>query len=131
MKNQPFVVGDTAYHPGLGKVQIMSIERDGLDIQVMEQAGYNVPQWTYAGLLSFEPWPAPVHERPLQDGYYLVAFKDYKRVYLAQYIGAADFPWALIGPNKKLVDDHTYAAANDGKVKPLSYLGTELKWWQG
>lgn len=138
MKKQPFVVGDTAYHPGLGKVRIMSIERDGLDIQV-KQADYMVPQWTNAsllsfepwpepGYLSFEPWPAPVHKRPMKDGYYLVSFKDYNRTCLAQFkADAAPLQWQLIGPSGKRVEDHT---AGNVHIKPLAYLGTELQWWQ-
>ena len=130
----PFAVHDIVFHPGFGRVEISEITQAG-DIRVVilsQPPGERwVPQWTTPSLLSFEPWPEPVHKRPMLDGYYLVQFKDYKRVYLAQYIAAADNEWALIGPDRKIVDDYTYAAANDGKVKPLAYLGTELKWWQG
>ena len=128
MKKQPFVVGDTAYHPGLGKVKIYSIERDGGDIQVRE-AEDTVPQWTNASLLSFEPWPAPVHERTMQDGYYLVRYKDYKRTYLAHYNLRELYAWKFVLEPGRKVETPDIIMQED-KVVPLSYLGTELKWWQ-
>lgn len=126
----PLRPGDTAYHPSFGKVKVLALER-GVDIQVQDHGkDYIIPQWTVPALLSFTPWPEPVHTRPIEDGYWLVQFKDFRRTYLAQYTGKDERPWQLVSPDGSTITDHSDSAENQRYIKPVAYLGAKLEWWQ-
>lgn len=119
----PFRPGDTAYHPGFGKVKVLSIER-GVDIQVQDYGKeYMIPQWTIASLLSFTPWPEPVHVRPLEDGYYLV------RSDSMQYTNLAIYSTETKSFNH-VNEDGKASRAYRAVVYPVAYLGTKMEWWQ-
>ena len=55
-----FVVGDTVYHPTLGQCCVDSVQGDEVFVTIFQGDEYRVEQ----ELLSFEPWPNPVHVRP-------------------------------------------------------------------
>lgn len=56
-----FVVGDTVYHPTLGKCTVAYIQDDVILVTVFQGNEFKTTQ----ELLSFEPWPLPVHVRPV------------------------------------------------------------------
>ena len=56
-----FVVGDTVYHPTLGKCTVTNIQDDVILVAVFQGNEFQTTQ----ELLSFEPWPLPVHVRPV------------------------------------------------------------------
>lgn len=56
-----FVVGDTVYHPLLGKCTVDLVEAN--EIFVTNLQGEEC--CTKQDVLSFEPWPLPVHVRPV------------------------------------------------------------------
>lgn len=128
MSKHPFVVGDIVYHPvdGAGKVTKLS---DSSDSYLMVDFGLGSFMMHHK-LLSFVAWPVPVRERPIQDGYHLVQFKDYHRVYLGHYRTSrakaeGKGPWLLVGPGGKPVGDYTYGS-DDRNVKPIQFLGATI-----
>ena len=56
-----FVVGDTVYHPTLGRCNVVRVQDDEVFVTIFQGDEYRVEQ----ELLSFEPWPLPVHVRPV------------------------------------------------------------------
>lgn len=59
MKN-PFKVGQIVYHPVHGKCEIANIDPHSTSAAVyLKNMG-----WFPVGILSYEPWPAPVHSLP-------------------------------------------------------------------
>lgn len=69
MKN-PFYEGDVVYHPTYGKaivVMTANYSEPAIQISTKEYGCF----WTSTQILSFEPWPEPVHERPFPIGWYI------------------------------------------------------------
>lgn len=56
-----FTAGDTVYHPTLGRCSVARVEGDEVFVTVFQGDEYRATQ----ELLSFEPWPLPVHVRPV------------------------------------------------------------------
>lgn len=56
-----FVVGDTVYHPTLGRCSVVRVQGDEVFVTIFQGDEYHATQ----ELLSFEPWPNPVHVRPV------------------------------------------------------------------
>lgn len=69
--NHPFKVGDVVYHSHHGK---MTVER----VDYRDSLGYCItavgqPHACYhPNTLSFKPWPKPCHERPIEEGWWVV-----------------------------------------------------------
>lgn len=72
----PFKVGDVVHHVRFGKGKIVDIIDSVVPYQVEVNAcgGLSVT-WSGAEYLSFKPWPAPCHERPIEDGWWIVSDK--------------------------------------------------------
>lgn len=64
-----FEVGDVVYHPFYGKVIILSINAEYMAIDT-EIGNYLLRVDEVKKFLSFTPWPAPNHVRPLKNGVY-------------------------------------------------------------
>ena len=60
MKN-PFKVGQTVYHPVYGKSEVGAIDKHQRSTHPVYLKG---KAWVLVELLSYEPWPKPVHEKP-------------------------------------------------------------------
>jgi len=124
----PFIVGDIVYSPVAGAGSVVSLLPEyGGDYVLVDYGKGSVAQ--HNRTLSFSEWPKPNHTRPTEDGYYLVQFKNFGRVYLAHHSArrgqTSPGPWALISPNGKPLSDHTYGV-DGSKVKPLQFLGTDI-----
>lgn len=66
--NNPFREGDIVYHPRDSKGKVLGLYTSELvkvqfDKHKYVDGGYHC---AYIEELSFEPWPAPVHERPFE-----------------------------------------------------------------
>lgn len=72
----PFKVGDVVYHLEFGKGTVTGTESErGVSYPVAVR-WYNKeiePFWCRTDTLSFKPWPKPCHERPIEDGWWVVA----------------------------------------------------------
>lgn len=64
-----FEVGDVVYHAKYGKGVIVRVEPN-YSLQYLIVFECDWTGWSEEVLLSFSPWPAPNHERPLKDGLY-------------------------------------------------------------
>ncbi len=74
MSDCVFRNGDVVYHPVNGKGKVTSSESD--EAYFVEFERFNSPSdWFKESELSFKPWPAPCHERPLEEGWYRVRNK--------------------------------------------------------
>lgn len=131
MTKYPFKEGDELFHPTFGRVYFL--EYAGSITNPTARADVRSPVFgrlaCHLGELSYTPWPDPVLQKPLKDGFYLVKFKGFQKVYLARYSSKEQGPWALLGTELQPLADHTYRDANDGQhshVKPLRYLGESL-----
>lgn len=131
MTKYPFKEGDELFHPTFGRVYFL--EYAGSITNPTARADVRSPVFgrltCHLGELSYTPWPDPVLQKPIKDGFYLVRFKNYQRVYLARYSsGLGTGPWALLGTMLQPLSDHTYQDANDGHghITPMIYLGESL-----
>lgn len=60
-----FKIGDVVYHPLYGESKIINVHDENVLID-------NGPaSYTNYKMLSFKPWPAPCHERPVEDGVWI------------------------------------------------------------
>lgn len=66
-----FKPGDVAYLPSFGAVEIASSKYNGT-YSWTQRCGESGD--AREECLSFSPWPKPNHERPLEDGLYLVTY---------------------------------------------------------
>lgn len=77
-----FTAGDTVYHPTLGKCTVTYVQDDEILVAVFQGNEFKTTQ----ELLSFEPWPLPVHVRPagtksqIKDGWWNVRLVTWKGV---------------------------------------------------
>lgn len=80
-----FKVGDTVYHYVLGQGTVSVI--DDLHTNSPYHISYTSGSyhWEEEKTLSFTPWPAPNHTRPIQNGLYIVRKEQYTETYLAFY----------------------------------------------
>ena len=64
----PFKVGDKVYHFIHGEVTIVEINSRSIVTFVDEDYRYD----SLIESLSFDPWPKPNHNRPIQSGWWIV-----------------------------------------------------------
>lgn len=69
MKN-PFKSGDRVYHPSHESALIICETEDDLARFKEEDKPY-ISGWVNCRSLSFKPWPAPCHKRPIEDGWWV------------------------------------------------------------
>lgn len=69
----PFQVGDVVYHVRFGEGVVRQKEGHPDNVYVEFKRGGVVDSHTK--YLSFKPWPAPCHERPVEDGWWIVTQK--------------------------------------------------------
>lgn len=70
-----FKEGDVVYHVKYGEGVVEKADREGawLSCNGVTQYGFNYS-------LSFKPWPKPCHERPIEDGWWIVKLDDIHRL---------------------------------------------------
>ncbi len=66
---RPFKEEDKVHHPIHGECVVMDVETYPDQTKVKVKGGHWF--WTPNILLSFKPWPAPCHERPIEDGWWI------------------------------------------------------------
>lgn len=71
----PFKVDDVVYHATLGKGRVHSASAVSQYITALFSTDCDYPQTVEVSHCSFEPWPDPVHKRPLEDGWWVVTSK--------------------------------------------------------
>lgn len=113
--NLIFKKKDVVYVPTKGRGEIIAIDRSNHPYCV--KFDDNDSGWFQEGLLSFEPWPAPVHVRPMKVGWYVGWFTFIHQPVLYHYDGEF-YRSSMLGINGKIVLE------NQTEVK---YLGEELK----
>lgn len=64
-----FKAGDIVYHPTEGRGYVKNVDNGKLPVCILFDSRAEVV-WCGEKNLSFTPWPAPNHERPLKDGLY-------------------------------------------------------------
>lgn len=62
-----FCAGDVVYHSIDGKCVVCDVYGKAVEVTVSPDSTF----WTNEELLSFKPWPAPCHERPIEDGLWI------------------------------------------------------------
>lgn len=73
MSKNVFKVGDVVYHPEKGEGSVLPSNAPGREEEWLINFEKNPSQWIREALLSFSPWPAPDHKRPIQEGWWIVA----------------------------------------------------------
>ena len=69
----PFKVGDEVFTPSNRVVKVRNTYPGGCEVEI-EVCGFS--QGAYpTSYLSFKPWPAPCHERPIEDGWWICSDK--------------------------------------------------------
>ena len=114
MRTHPFQVGDTPYHLLYGKCKVVSLHTsDTVSIATQEgQLG------VYVKLLSFSPWPAPDHSRPIRDGWWLVK----------NLLGSKYKPRVLqVKDGKYVLGKRMIAVKNSKMFLVVRYLGEDLE----
>lgn len=115
--NLVFKKGDVVYVPTKGRGEIIARDRSDRPYCVKFNEG-TPAEWFQEGLLSFEPWPAPVHVRPMKVGWYAVRVSGYAYPFIYHF-------------------DGEHWAGNDGalsvermkeKAKGVTFLGEEMKY---
>ena len=101
-----FKAGDVMYHPRHGRVVLRggAVENKGVSVELFG--------WIHIALLSYKPWPAPVHERPLLDGWYVATDLDEDYLTLVQVLWGS---WFVDGRE-----------TNGEAYELVHYLGTEI-----
>lgn len=81
-----FKPGDEVYHSLKGKGKVIRISTDQLDDTpyCVEWDVTWATDWQREKLLSFEPWPEPVHVRPFNKGWYVLLLQD--KSYRVEYL---------------------------------------------
>lgn len=72
--DNPFKEGDTVYHITLGEKVVKGVVSEDT-ILVGDASPHSEIGAVSIKTVSFEPWPEPVHKRPLQDGWWIVSPK--------------------------------------------------------
>lgn len=70
-ENSIFMVGDEVYHVLHGRGIIIDIETSSIPLRIDFGTHY---YWAVCGSVSFDPWPAPNHVRPMKNGVYKVEY---------------------------------------------------------
>ena len=76
-----FKDGDVMYHPYYGMVCV----QDGAAVN--EAIRIKGKGYIASSLLSYKPWPAPVHERPLLEGFYIANELDNEHPIIVKVMG--------------------------------------------
>lgn len=99
MTKTVFNNGDIVYHPKYGKCKVGEAS-GGYPYIVPYSSGEGF--YTEITYLSFEPWSAPCHERPLEDGVYIVGYRD-----IPQPLVRARFngQWYLVDKKYKVIGE--------------------------
>ena len=84
-----FNVGDVVYHPKYGKGVVKNVDSAvrSEDPYFVEWMVTYYPGWFAESMLSFEPWPKPVHVKPFAKGWYVFLENNH---YLVKYL--SEFP---------------------------------------
>lgn len=113
--NHPFKVGDVVYHSHHGK---MTVER----VDYRDSLGYCItavgqPHACYhPNTLSFKPWPKPCHERPIEEGWWVVKI-------------AGSYPfiqWFADGKAYQYPDKQEVSNSDLSQYKFVHFLGKEV-----
>lgn len=75
MQKQIFRNGDVVYHPEYGRGIVERTDESSVPVLVNFDDGE--PAWATEKMLSFSEWPKPNHERPVENGWWVVAVKGY------------------------------------------------------
>lgn len=116
MSKQPFKVDDTVYHPKFGKCTVIAIDEHSIHYPIRIKYSGNDTSWVEICVLSFKPWPEPCHERPLQDGWWIVTHNS--------------TPHDLLVRHKNFVDVYSNNGKLCGHVNSYTfhkYLGNDWK----
>ena len=68
--NRVFKHSDVVYHPQYGKGDVTSIDQSPRSQCPYHVVFKSVSMWCKDVMLSYEPWPPPVHVKPFQKGWY-------------------------------------------------------------
>lgn len=71
----PFKIGDTVHHSWHGECQVIDVIGSEQKLRTRSASG-TVHTFTGSAwqALSFEPWPAPVHKRPVRKGVWIIEY---------------------------------------------------------
>ena len=69
-----FKEGDIVYHPLYKDRECKVTQLDGISVQV-KCVSTGTGMWREYSEFSFKPWPAPCHERPIEDGWWICSDK--------------------------------------------------------
>ena len=75
MSKSNFKVGDVVHHVQYERGVVKKTAEVTYPVYVSFDNGEN--GWFSDEVLSFSPWPAPDHKRPIQDGWWVVAIEGY------------------------------------------------------
>lgn len=106
----PFQIGDDVYHTHYQKLKVIRVDKTGEGPVVLTDSG-----WFKYKELSFEPWPKPVHKRPMKNGYYLIYHGD-----LLTLAVCKKDKWFVVRSDKHFVEVRSV-------VTPLQYLGEDFE----
>lgn len=73
MSKNVFKIGDVVYHPEFGRGTVKRCDNTNMAVCVRFDEGREDGLWFSQKVLSFSPWPAPDHKRPIHDGWWIVA----------------------------------------------------------
>lgn len=77
--NNPFIENDVVYHATMGKGRVVAASPTSQYIHVVFGNDVDADEVEVCHC-SFEPWPVPVHERPIEDGWWLLSSKTLGRI---------------------------------------------------
>lgn len=112
MSKNVFRIGDVVYHPINGKGRVSAVDESVTPYYINFGHGCG---WSEEQSLSFSPWPAPNHTRPIQEGWWI-----------ATYEGQA----ALIELRKDgwVYDSEAYCLQKKDRYEFIRFLGKD---WRG
>lgn len=115
LEKSTFQEGDVVYTTTKGKGVVVQVATTRSDrVKVKHEDGKEF--WHNPLNVSFSPWQAPNHERPPEDGYWIVRINDGVSFDIIQSVGGR---WATqLGG--------MYLRKEDGEVKAIKYLGKEI-----
>lgn len=110
----PFKGGDVVYCIRFGKC-VVKESRNGLCRVEINDGQHSWKGWEE---LSFTPWPKANHERPIQDGWWVVALKE-------EVI--SDWPLIRRKSGEKMYDAHNVSAKSSTSYTFHKFLGDSWK----